>query len=938
MNDDSNTFALQDAENSVVDLVSDDESIPNSPQNLSYGSNEETDNMRFDHEYLSSLIDKYCDEAVESNEPYVAEQQKTIDIVETDLGLCEHTLRDCEEISDYLRTKIERLSVHLTKEETFVDVVRQTEDGFLEVSGPFKKILPISFSSNKVIREASYDSNKKYELTGSSSGFGISEDVLPDFDSKDDIDFMESHRQLYLQSSDDGSVERPVLNVGDDVYAATGAICSNHWKLAVIKSIENNLFTIKFSADFMPELRVDSKKLAYTSIPFTLKIGLRVIAHFRKERSDPSYDCPLLSGMIAEAPKISNEGRYLIFFDNGCVCYASPGEVFLIHADPKPWDEIEDVDYKNFIKRYCEEYPEKKMLRFQKGQKVKVRRKEKWTTHCIVEEVDCSLVKVYYEKSNETEWLYRGSIRLYPIYSQVIELQKVKESNSLKPRRNPVSKKGCTNFLGGFSCIQYTFEEDSSEVSRHVSTPKAKKRTAKFLSIKSQSNLKDAKTLRIVSEIPALFTENMERVLERYSHECFIHCIKGIDESLSNFKNVNPYAIPILCKWKREVRADIHTRQNRRSKIVYITPCGNELVSMHEIYEYLRITRSTLYIDFFSFEVNLEVYNSEQITFKPYYYNPDLACGKEFHAISVVNEVDTERPDHFEYSEKNVAGPGVELRFDNDFLSCCDCEDDCISAENCSCRRNTIDIAGQTCGYEFRRLPDFVMTGIFECNSSCRCSQRCMNRVVQLGIRVQLQLFKTRGKGWGVRTLHDVPKGSFICTYSAEVINDSSLPEDDKYFADLDLIDVCERAKEGYESSVESCEEEEEIEERPRKRIKYGPSDVDNSPSPIRRNSALDERFSIREYHNEDFSYLLDAQKIGNIGRYLNHSCEPNCFVQNVFVETHDLRFPRVSIFAYKHIKALEEVCWDYNYVVDSVPGKRLWCACGSSHCRGRLL
>ena len=40
---------------------------------------------------------------------------------------------------------------------------------------------------------------------------------------------------------------------------------------------------------------------------------------------------------------------------------------------------------------------------------------------------------------------------------------------------------------------------------------------------------------------------------------------------------------------------------------------------------------------------------------------------------------------------------------------------------------------------------------------------------------------------------------------------------------------------------------------------------------------------------NEDV-YIMDAKQIGNIGRYLNHSCRPNMFVQNCFVDTHDLR------------------------------------------------
>ena len=48
---------------------------------------------------------------------------------------------------------------------------------------------------------------------------------------------------------------------------------------------------------------------------------------------------------------------------------------------------------------------------------------------------------------------------------------------------------------------------------------------------------------------------------------------------------------------------------------------------------------------------------------------------------------------------------------------------------------------------------------------------------------------------------------------------------------------------------------------------------------------------SARKFFGEDEDvYIMDAKQIGNIGRYLNHSCRPNVFVQNCFVDTHDLR------------------------------------------------
>ncbi|XP_051519584.1 histone-lysine N-methyltransferase SETDB1-A-like [Myxocyprinus asiaticus] len=93
-----------------------------------------------------------------------------------------------------------------------------------------------------------------------------------------------------------------------------------------------------------------------------------------------------------------------------------------------------------------------------------------------------------------------------------------------------------------------------------------------------------------------------------------------------------------------------------------------------------------------------------------------------------------------------------------------------------------------------------------------------------------------------------------------------------------------------------------------------------------------------RLFNGEEACYIINARQMGNLGRYINHSCSPNLFVQNVFIDTHDLRFPWVAFFASKRIKAGTELTWDYNYEVGSVEGKVLLCCCGSSRCTGRLL
>jgi [histone H3]-N6,N6-dimethyl-lysine9 N-methyltransferase len=51
-----------------------------------------------------------------------------------------------------------------------------------------------------------------------------------------------------------------------------------------------------------------------------------------------------------------------------------------------------------------------------------------WLTR--VKEVDCSLVLVHFEADNRTEWIYRGSQRLAPLYCEMQKKQMQKNSKT----------------------------------------------------------------------------------------------------------------------------------------------------------------------------------------------------------------------------------------------------------------------------------------------------------------------------------------------------------------------------------------------------------------------------------------------------------------------------------------------------------------------------
>lgn len=56
--------------------------------------------------------------------------------------------------------------------------------------------------------------------------------------------------------------------------------------------------------------------------------------------------------------------------------------------------------------------------------------------------------------------------------------------------------------------------------------------------------------------------------------------------------------------------------------------------------------------------------------------------------------------------------------------------------------------------------------------------------------------------------------------------------------------------------------------------------------------------------------HCIDARLFGNIGRFINHLCQPNLLAVKVFTMHQDLRFPRIAFFSSRAIRAGEQIGW----------------------------
>ncbi|PUZ70463.1 hypothetical protein GQ55_2G232900 [Panicum hallii var. hallii] len=277
---------------------------------------------------------------------------------------------------------------------------------------------------------------------------------------------------------------------------------------------------------------------------------------------------------------------------------------------------------------------------------------------------------------------------------------------------------------------------------------------------------------------------------------------------------------------------------------------------------------------------------------------PDISEGSERIPICVINTIDDMRPAPFKYINKVI----YPTWYEKEPPKGCDCTNGCSDSITCACAmKNGGEILFNSNGAIVEASPL-----IYECGPSCRCPPTCHNRVSQHGVKIPLEIFKTGKTGWGVRSLCSISSGSFICEYAGELLEDKEAEkrQNDEYLFDIGSNYHDEELWEGLKSVV----------------------GVQSSTS----SSKTMEGFTI------------DAAECGNVGRFINHSCSPNLYAQNVLWDHDDMRMPHVMLFAVENIPPLQELTYHYNYTVGQVldengKEKVKHCYCGASDCCGRL-
>lgn len=165
---------------------------------------------------------------------------------------------------------------------------------------------------------------------------------------------------------------------------------------------------------------------------------------------------------------------------------------------------------------------------------------------------------------------------------------------------------------------------------------------------------------------------------------------------------------------------------------------------------------------------------------------------------------------------------------------------------------------------------------MYECHRDlCPARERCENQRFQKRQYAQTSVVQAPRRGWGLRADQALSAGDFVMEYVGEIIDEKE------------------------------C---------------------------ARRLAQLEEENSRNFYFiTLEKDRVIDAGPRGNLSRFMNHSCQPNCESRKWTVNGDT----RIGIFAIEDIKPGTELTFNYN--LDSRGNEKIPCACGAANCSGYM-
>ncbi|EPT29189.1 histone lysine methyltransferase SET/SUV39 [Toxoplasma gondii ME49] len=383
-------------------------------------------------------------------------------------------------------------------------------------------------------------------------------------------------------------------------------------------------------------------------------------------------------------------------------------------------------------------------------------------------------------------------------------------------------------------------------------------------------------------ELRELSPENKARLVEQARVDCRRHPPGYLeskrDNALPSFSKTQEDFADLLVKLKNKTRAP-----GRHRPLVWTEGKTEILVTseLAKIFSHQLLPQSA----------TCGIYSSIELCSPlPDSWSPweDISQGREKFPVPAINDVDDLPPPvDFSYQVRNVCFSRLP-----NFCMLCLCAG-CVPPDKDTSTWERIEVEGYSSGLRDPETGRVYCAGsnlsfiqetatLAVCTSYCLCDKSiCRNRYPE-DLAYPVMVAKTKLAGWELRTQVAIPSGAFIMQYVGEMMCRATMEGRSRH-----------NSRRGYHNyCMEIVQDEWEWE--------------DNWKLPC-----------------------IDSLFLGNASRFLNHSCEPNVEVRNIW---RGPLLPIVGVFSRRKINAGEALTYAYGSGYETIK-----CWCGTKACKGYI-